>query len=92
MVTLTVPDDSAFGLANLLYGVFSTPGTDPRWPPGSVSTSSTSPCCWATTSSPGRASTTSWPRVTTVGSEVRALLQERLAGDVPTEAVPRSPT
>ena len=30
MVTLTVPDDSAFGLDNLPYGVFSTPGTHRR--------------------------------------------------------------
>ena len=30
MVILTAPDDSAFGLDNLPYGVFSTPGTERR--------------------------------------------------------------
>ncbi|MBE9373621.1 fumarylacetoacetase [Saccharopolyspora sp. HNM0983] len=30
MTTITIPDDSPFGLSNLPYGVFSTPGTAPR--------------------------------------------------------------
>ncbi|GAA3953464.1 fumarylacetoacetase [Actinomadura viridis] len=30
MTTIAVPEDSPFGLANLPYGVFSTPGTAPR--------------------------------------------------------------
>ncbi|WP_019809046.1 fumarylacetoacetase [Saccharomonospora halophila] len=30
MTRITIPEGSPFGLANLPYGVFSTPGTDPR--------------------------------------------------------------
>ncbi|NUS57704.1 MAG: fumarylacetoacetase, partial [Streptomycetaceae bacterium] len=30
MTTIAIPEDSLFGLANLPYGVFSTPGTMPR--------------------------------------------------------------
>lgn len=30
MTRIAIPEDSLFGLANLPYGVFSTPGTAPR--------------------------------------------------------------
>jgi fumarylacetoacetase len=87
MVILTAPDDSAFGLDNLPYGVFSTPGTDRR-----VATRLGEHVVdLAVLLGDDVFSRPDINGFMAQGYdrwvEVRALLQERLSGEVPAEAV-----